>query len=201
MNALFAIYLNILTINIPKELINYMNNQNNAQNSNIEGKILKELQKNCRLNLDEIGKKCGCSRYKVARIMKKLEENNIIVGYSAVINPTKTNLSYFILLVKRTSHPFDEDMIKKIPFTREVDFVPNVNVNSIATLYVHGTFDWVLAFTAPNIADAKEFCNKIFKYYSKYIESLELLTIVAPFRMNGFIMASNEEVKEMTKIL
>ncbi len=178
-----------------------MSKQINAQNSNLEDKILKELQKNCRMNLDEIGKKCGCSRYKVARIIKQLEENNIIVGYSAVINPTKANLSYFILLVKRTTHPFDEEMIKKIPFMSEVDFVPNVNIQSIATLYVHGTFDWVLAFTAPDIADAKEFCNNIFKYYNKYIESLELLTIVAPFRMNGFIMASTKDIKEMTKIL
>ena len=73
-----------------------MAKQNNAQNSNLEEKILKELQKNCRLNLDEIGKKCGCSRYKVSRVMKKLEENNTIVGYSAIINPTKIKLKYFI---------------------------------------------------------------------------------------------------------
>ena len=178
-----------------------MINQFYAQNSKLVEKILKELQKNCRLNLDEIGKKCGCSRYKVAKIMKELEKKNVIVGYSAVVNPTKTNLNYFILLVKRTSQPFDEDMIKRIPFTREVDFVPNVNINSIATLYVHGSYDWVLAFTAPSIAEAKEFCNKIFKYYSKYIENLELLTIVAPFRMNGLIMASNEEIEQMIKIL
>jgi len=188
-------------MDISKELINFMNKPNNTQNSNLEEKILKELQKNCRLNLDEIGKNCGCSRYKVARIIKKLEENNIIVGYSAIINPIKTNINHFILLVKRTTHPFDEEMVKKIPFTSEIDFVPNVNISSIATLYVHGTFDWVLAFTAPDIADAKEFCNKIFKHYSKYIENLELLEIVAPFRMNGFIMASTEEIEEMAKIL
>jgi DNA-binding Lrp family transcriptional regulator len=178
-----------------------MNNQNNAQISNLEEKILKELQKNCRLNLDEIGKKCGCSRYKVSRVMKKLEENDTIVGYTAVINPSKINLKYFILLVKRSSHPFDEEMLKMIPITSETEFVPNVNINSLATLYVHGSFDWILAFTATDISNAKEFCNKIFKYYSKYIESLELLEIVVPFRMNGLIMASPEAIKEITKIL
>lgn len=178
-----------------------MDNQNNAQNSNLEEKILKELQKNCRLNLDKIGKKCGCSRYKVSKVIKKLEENNTIVGYSAIINPTKINLKHFILLVKRSSHPFDEEMLKMIPVTAETEFVPNVNINSIATLYVHGNFDWVLAFTAADITYAKEFCNKIFKHYSKYIESLELLEIVVPFRMNGLVMASPEAIKEITKIL
>jgi len=46
-----------------------MSDQINAQKSNIEDKILKELQNNCRQNLDEIGKKCGCSRYKVGRFI------------------------------------------------------------------------------------------------------------------------------------
>jgi DNA-binding Lrp family transcriptional regulator len=167
----------------------------------LEIKILNELHENCRENLDRIAKKCGCSRYKVGRVIKKLEENNTIVGYSVVINPNKSNSKYFILLVKRTSQPFDEEMIKMIPITRETDFVPNVKIKSIATLYVHGNFDWILGFTAENIADAKEFYNKILKYYNKYIDNLELLEVVVPFRMNGFIMASQEEIGEMTKIL
>ena len=178
-----------------------MNNTNNAQNSKLQEKILKELQKNCRLNLDEIGKKCGCSRYKVGRVIKELEENNTIVGYTAVINPTKINIKHFILLVKRSSIPFDVEMIKKIPFTTETDFVPDVDITSIATLYVHGNFDWVLSFTAKDISIAKEFNNKIMKYYSKYLASLELIEIVAPFRMNGFIIPTEDEIKEMIKIL
>jgi DNA-binding Lrp family transcriptional regulator len=178
-----------------------MNKQKYSQNLNLEDKILKELKKNCRLNLDEIGKRCGCSRYKVAKIMKRLEDNNIILGYSAIINPSKINLKHYILLVKRTSQPFDEEMIKKIPVMTERDFVPNVNIENIDTLYVHGNYDWVLSFTAPDISVAKEFCNKIMKYYSKLLEDLELLEIVAPFRLNGFVMASSDEIKEIIKIL
>jgi DNA-binding Lrp family transcriptional regulator len=172
-----------------------------SKKSNLEEKILKELQKNCRQNLDDIGKKCGCSRYKVASVMKKFEENNTIVGYTAVINPIKINRKNFVLLVKRSPVPLDEEMIEKIPFTRETDFVPNVDIVNIATLYVHGNFDWILAFSANNISSAKEFCNKIFKYYSKYLDNIELLEIVAPFRMHGFIIPTDEEIKEMTKIL
>lgn len=182
-------------------MLDYMNRHNNERNLNIEGKILEELQKNCRLSPDEIGKKCGCSRYKVNRVMKKFEENNTIVGYTAVLNPTKMNLKHFILLVKRSSIAFDEDMIKKIPVTRETDFVPNVNIKSIATLYVHGNYDWILAFTAKDISIAKDFCNKIIKHFNKYVDSLELLEIVVPFRMNGLIIPTLDEMKEMIRIL
>ena len=82
-----------------------MNRSDNAQISNIDEKILNELQKNCRMNLDEIGKKCGCLRYRVARVMKKLEKNGSIIGYSAIINPNKMNLKYYLLLIKRSSIP------------------------------------------------------------------------------------------------
>jgi DNA-binding Lrp family transcriptional regulator len=178
-----------------------MNRHNYEQNSNIEEKILEELQKNCRLSADEIGKKCGCSRYKVIRVMKKLEENNTIVGYTAVINPLKLNLKNFILLVKRSSVPFDEETLQKIPFTTENEFIPDVNIKSIATLYVHGNYDWVFVFTANDMSKAKDFCNKIIKYFNKYINELELLEIVFPFRMNGITLPTKDEMKDMVKIL
>jgi DNA-binding Lrp family transcriptional regulator len=180
------------------ELINKMNRQTNAQNSNLEEQILNELQKNCRLNLDKIGKKCGCSRYKVARFMKKLEDNNIILGYSAIVNPNKINLKHFILLIKRTSVPLDEDIIKKLPVIGESDLIPNLNINLENTLYVHGNFDWVTTFTTSDIIDAKNFCNKILKYFSKYVERIELLETVGPIRINGFRISPTEGI---TKIL
>jgi Lrp/AsnC family leucine-responsive transcriptional regulator len=178
-----------------------MNNQILSKNSNLEKKILNELQKNCRMNLDEIGKKCGCSRYKVAKVMKKFEKNNTILGYSAIINPIKINLKLFILIVKRSSVPFDEDMLKRIPTTLETVFKPHVDITIIDTLYVHGTYDWIITFSADNISIAKEFCNKCYKYFSKYIDNLELLEIVAPFRIRRFPVASPEEMKDLTKIL
>ena len=163
----------------------------NEKNSNLEEKILEELQKNCRLNIDEIGKKCGCSRYKVKRVMKKLEENNTIVGYSAIINPNKVNRKCFILLAKRSHIPLEEDILKSLlaqrdtNLSRETDFVPNADVKSIASSYVHGDYDWVLVFTAKDISIAKDFYNKIIKYYNKYVVNLKLLEVVIPFRING----------------
>lgn len=178
-----------------------MDNQNPSTNSNLEKKILNELQKNCRRNLDEIGKKCGCSRYKVAKVMKKFEKNNTILGYSAVINPIKVDLKLFILLAKRSSIPLDENMIKRIPTIMETDFKPHVDLTIIDTLYIHGNFDWIITFSAENISIAKEFCNKCYKYFSKYIDNLELLEIVAPFRIRRFPVTSPKGMKELTKIL
>jgi DNA-binding Lrp family transcriptional regulator len=175
-----------------------MNDLDNAQKSNIEEKILKELQKDCRQNLDEIGKKCGCSRYKVGRFIKKLEENNMILGYSAILNPLKSKYKHFILLLKRTSEPVDEDLLKKLPSANDEDLIPELKNQLLDTYYVHGKYDWVMTFLAEDLSDAKEFCNKIYKYFNKYVEKLDLLETVGPLRKSGFRIPGDEKI---TRIL
>jgi DNA-binding Lrp family transcriptional regulator len=177
-----------------------MNKNDNEKNSNIEEKILEELKKNCKLTADEIGKKCGCSRYKVTRVIKKLEENNIIKGYTVVLNPLKLNFKHFIILMKRSSLPLDPELIKKNPLPRITEFVPGTNVKSVASLYVHGDYDWVLAFTAKDLAEAKNFFNQLLKLYNKYVDDLKLLEVVGPLRMNGFEILTEDELQEMMKI-
>ena len=175
-----------------------MSQQKDAQKSSIEDKILKELQKNCRQNLDEIGKKCGCSRYKVGRFIKKLEENDMILGYSAILNPLKSKKKHFILLIKRTSEPIEDDILKRLPNAEGIDIIPELKNELIDTYYVHGKYDWVLTFLAEDLTDAKDFCNKIYKYYNKYVEQLDLLETVGPLRKNGFRIPGDEKI---TKIL
>jgi DNA-binding Lrp family transcriptional regulator len=175
-----------------------MPSQKNAQKSNIEEKILNELQNNCRANLDEIGKKCGCSRYKVGRFIKKLEDSNTILGYSAIINPNKTNYKHFILLIKRTTHPVDEEILEKLPVSSGFDMLPEIKNKLQDTYYVHGEYDWVITFIANDLSDAKDFCNKILKYYNKYVADLALLETIGPLRKNGFRIPDDDLV---TRIL
>jgi len=174
-----------------------MNNQEIAQNLNLEEKILDELQKNCRLNLDEIGKKCGCSRYKVGRVIKKLEDNKTILGYGAIVNPNKIKLNYYILLVKRTSLPLGDGLIKKLPAGKFTDLLPKIGIIIKNTFYVHGHYDWVLTFTADDISKAKELCNRILEGYNEYIENIELLELVVPFRLDGFRIYHSDRISRV----
>ncbi len=178
-----------------------MNKNNFEQYSDLEAKILKELQKNCRTNLGEIGKKCGCSRYKVARVMKELEEKGIIVGYSAIINPKKMNLNYYIVLIKRSSIPVDEEFLKKLPVRDITDILPKTpdSVDLGDTHYLHGCYDWVITFTADDISNAKEFCNLMLRVFHKYIDRLELLEIVNSIRITGHRIKQEKVTAEVSK--
>jgi DNA-binding Lrp family transcriptional regulator len=51
-----------------------------------EKKILAELQKDAQKGIDMLAKRCGFSRQKVWRIVKRLEKNRMIWGYTAIVD-------------------------------------------------------------------------------------------------------------------
>ena len=161
--------------------------------SNVEKKILNELLQNCRANLDDIGKKCGCSRYKVGRVIKKLEENKTIIGYSAIIDPRSLNLSYYILLVKRTPLPLTDSITKILCKGSYIDLFSDISLDFVDSMYINGYYDFIVTFTAEGIAKAKELCNRILEVYSPYIEKIELLEMVMPFRLERIKISQPEE--------
>ena len=65
-----------------------------------EKKTVHELQKNSKENIDKIAKKCGFSRQKVWRIIKRLEKNKTIWGYHAVVDIEKLDLRHYLLFLQ-----------------------------------------------------------------------------------------------------
>ncbi|MBM7560670.1 Lrp/AsnC family transcriptional regulator [Fusibacter tunisiensis] len=55
-------------------------------------KILKILQNNGRISMKELGQRVNLTSPAVSERVKRLEENGVIEGYSAVINPKKIGL-------------------------------------------------------------------------------------------------------------
>jgi DNA-binding Lrp family transcriptional regulator len=53
----------------------------------LDNRILGVLQENARLSYREIGKTLGISHANVSTRIKRLEENNVIKGYTVVLNP------------------------------------------------------------------------------------------------------------------
>ena len=49
--------------------------------SDNESKVLEVLKKNARMSLEQIAKESGLTRQTVVKIIKKLEDANVILGY------------------------------------------------------------------------------------------------------------------------
>ncbi len=140
-----------------------------------EKKIIEELLSNANKSINEIAKNCGFSRQKVWRIIKNLEENNTIWGYTAVIDEEKIQKKSYIILIKRTNQPLDKSMIKKIT-NRELDKkADKIGIKIVSSIYTNGLYDYVICIEAADIKEAKKFCEALTKSFKGFIQELHLL--------------------------
>jgi len=163
-----------------------------------EKKIIHELQKNSKENIDKIAKKCGFSRQKVWRVIKRLEKDKTIWGYSAIVDNEKIGLTHYTMLAKRTIVPVDEELQNMISKKELYEYFPELNITVEDCLYVNGKYDWIISFTAPGIKETKKFCEKLLRKFSEHIESYEVLETIITVRKQGI---KNPSIKEQVCLL
>jgi DNA-binding Lrp family transcriptional regulator len=162
-----------------------------------ELKVLTILQQHAKESIDVIARQCGFSRQKVWRIVKHLEEANIIWGYIAVVDEQAKNLKHFMVLAKRNGLSFDKDIRKEILFTKIDDFPPGL-VHMENIYFTHGPFDWILTFNAPNIISAKKYVELTFEKFRKYLKEYTIMEILVPVRKMGL---KNPDIKQVIEYL
>jgi len=140
-----------------------------------ENKILKELANNANKSVNEIAKKCGFSRQKVWRTIKNLESEKTIWGYVAITDEEKLGKKEFIVLIKRTNLPLNKNLVDKI-IQRKLDRESQKSeIDVMTSVYVNGIYDWIICFCAPNIKEAKRFCENLNKTFEGHILEIQLL--------------------------
>ena len=139
-----------------------------------ERKILSELQKNSKENIDTIAKHCGLSRQKVWRTINQLEKSGMIWGYTAIVDEDKNDLCHFIILIKRSIKSIDKKILNKIESMQLEDIGLPKGVNIESSCFVHGNYDWIISFTARDIIQAKNFCDMLSGGFPEIIEKIDL---------------------------
>jgi DNA-binding Lrp family transcriptional regulator len=159
-----------------------------------EKKILEFLENNANLPINDIAKSLGFSRQKVWRVIKKLEKNNTIWGYNAVINSKNLDRKEYMLIIKRSNKAVEEVIIKKAV---NQDFYKDINklgVKFLYSLYTNGFFDWIIYFTAPDLKRARHFLDYLNKNYEGYVSESHLLEVMFPMTKGG---TTNPEIKDL----
>jgi DNA-binding Lrp family transcriptional regulator len=140
-----------------------------------ELRIIDQLSKNANKSINEIAKNLGFSRQKVWRIIKNLEKNKTIWGYTSIIDQEKQNKKTYIALIKRSTNPLDKDTIEKLVRRETIKRATKMGVKVVTSLYTNGIYDCVIYFIANNIRDAKRFVEDLNKTYEGFIEETNLL--------------------------
>jgi DNA-binding Lrp family transcriptional regulator len=162
-----------------------------------EFKVIAELQKNSNENIGTIAKKCGFSRQKAWRIIKKLKEEKTIWGYHAIINNKKINTHGYVLLVKGKHLPINNSFEKDI-VERKIDKIAaEMGISVENSYWLHGNYDGMISFSAKDLIQAKKFQEAYLKTFNGNIAELNLLEKMVIVKEGGFVNPNIKKTKSL----
>jgi DNA-binding Lrp family transcriptional regulator len=161
-----------------------------------EKKILSELVKNSKENIDTIAKHCGFSRQKVWRAIKQMEASGLIWGYSSIFDEQKIGQHHFILMIKRTMKKMDEKVVDIIVSSKTNDLAKELEVAIESSFYTHGEYDWIMTITAENILQAKKFSDALITLYPSGTEKITILETLMFIRKHYILNPERTKLKE-----
>lgn len=161
-----------------------------------EKKIIKLLLKDSSQSPNNIAKILGFSRQKAWKLIKKLEKNKTIWGYTSVINDSKYKRNIYFALSKLKAPIYSkiDDILQNVQEDTESLF----NIGILGSYYINGIYDWIVIFSAKNIRDAKKFCAHIQNQYPNQLERIDLMECIFPLIKYGKFNPEIEKLKEFT---
>jgi Lrp/AsnC family transcriptional regulator len=163
-----------------------------------EKKVLYELMKDSSQSINDISDKLGFSRQKVWRIIKKLQDDKTVWGYTAIVDNEKIGMKNFILMGKRNTKPLSPELVDIVTSKKLEKLAKNDNCYVENTYYLNGDYDFVSTFKAANLMDAKRYQEGFNRIFDGYISKTIMLEVLFPLRVNGIL---NPELNKITELL
>ena len=145
-------------------------------------RILNELQENARISFKQLAEKVNLSPTAVIERVKRMEEEGIITGYRAVINPRKVGYALSALISLSTNYGNPEQIIN-----RALSSIPEVT----SSWSVTGNNDYLLEVQVPSL----EFLEELLSELSKH-GRLTTNIILPSSSKKGFIVEPRRSIGE-----
>ncbi len=158
----------------------------------IDHKILYELEKNAKVSLQTLSKKIGMSKQLISYKMKKFEEQEIILNYTAIIDSSRLGYhSYRIYLKFRNLN----EIKKKEMF----DFLSSIPETTIVSS-IDGQWDVGMVVAVKNIYDFKKIWTRMMKFRQN-IENYKI-SIYSPIHYftRTLILKDSKEMPNIMRI-
>lgn len=142
----------------------------------VDVKILTHLQQDARITNQELADQIGISSSPCWRKVRKLEEDNIIKGYRAVLDRKKIGLGVMVF-VRVTIDSHSESEAKK--FEEEVTELDNV----VACYSIGGDADFLIQVVSSDLDAYAEFSMSVIRRLPciKEMQSMFVLKEIKPF--------------------
>jgi DNA-binding Lrp family transcriptional regulator len=162
------------------------NNQKNLKTENSNEKaVIKALLNNARKSSIEIAKETGVTRQTVSKIINKLEKDGRIWGYTTVMQPELLDNHFYLVLIKLKEEINKGELIKKMSNSNTINKFTEEKFRYSA--YLHGRFDLMSSFYAPNIIEAEKKINKMYNPFRENFSELYIHQVLITFRRMGIV--------------
>ena len=135
----------------------------------VDYKIIQLLRNNARISFSEIGKMISLSTPAVSIRVQKLQEQGIIKGYTAVLEPefVQKNISCYCLVILRGGHQLNQEFLRFIDNEKDI----------IEAYCVSGEYEYLLKIVTHSTKTLEELLNKIrFKVPNTKSKTLVILS-------------------------
>ena len=143
-------------------------------------------------SLREIARDLNSYRQTIWKKKKKMEKENLIWGYTAVVDESKQGKGTFLVLMKMK--PMMEDMAKIIVNRIKGKEPAKRDIRLIDAFQVNGEYDWIIRFSAQDHTTARKYYDTLRAVYGEYLLEKPVLVdvnfiLVAEGKMNPEIDA------------
>jgi DNA-binding Lrp family transcriptional regulator len=165
--------------------------------SSNDKKILNAIQGNALQSSTEISKKTNLSCRTVQKTISRLEKDQVIWGYTAIIDDDITGRKRFFILLKRSQKPASEDKVNIVVKRELRKLATKLGVELEGSYYINGLYDWLMCITADGINQVKRFCNSFGTVFEgSYVSDIHILEVMFPVERNGFDNPKLEGLRE-----
>jgi Lrp/AsnC family transcriptional regulator len=144
--------------------------------------ILAELQRDGTLSVDQLSERVNLSRNACWRRVKMMEEDGVITGRVALVDPEKLGFGLSVFILIRTTH-HEPEWLRK--FHDAVTSIPEI----IGVYRMSGDLDYVLRARVPDV-------KAYDRLYQRLIAKVPLSDVSA-----SFVMEEIKETMELPRIL
>ncbi len=161
-----------------------------------EKKVVKELEQHANDSIERIAKRCGFSRQKVWRIIKRLEKNKTVWGYQAITDDEKLGVTTYFILTKRTNKPLTKEIVDIIVNRKLKQKLTKLNIQLVGCYLVHGTYDWIILVKAPGITQIKIFIDGLLQEFGGYLSEIQTEEVLFPLQKGNIENPHPEKLKD-----
>ncbi len=188
-------YNNDIDMSINNETYgDYLQNKSTkSNNTDLKKGIIDALLTDPTRSMRELARDLKSYRQTIWRNKKRMEEENLIWGYTAVIDESKQGKVTFLVLMKMK--PMMGEMADKMVNRIRKNEPGRKNIRLIDAFQVNGEYDWIIRFSAQDHTTARIYYDTLRAVYGEYLLEKPVLVDV-----NFILVAEGKKNPELNKL-